>query len=192
MKRNTEDERRWKLLQLLARSAAAKEIIGKRPQIENALRATRRRVWPLATVARLFGISASLLRKWAKEGLVSLFRRPSAHHRPGLTEKAVRRFLKELAEEAESGTEVFPHRPRHAEERCRKATQELKPGEVLAPAEFAARARVAVTTVRRLLAIGELDAWYPTPHRPNICDWMEKERRKRKKHLTRKKARGGR
>ena len=172
-------------MHLLARSAAAKGIIGKRHAIESALRARRRRVWPLAAVARMFGISPSLLRKWAKQGLVSLFQRPTDSHRPGLTERAIRQFLKELAAEAESGIELFHHRPRPAEERCREAVRGLKPGEVLAPAEFAARAEVAVTTVRRLLVIRELDAWYPTPHRPKICDWMEKERRNR---LTKKRA----
>jgi len=189
VKRNFSDERRWKLLQFLARSAAAKGIPGKHCEIEGTLDGNRRRVWPLATVARLFGISPSLLRKWAKLGLVSLFKRPSGHYRPGLTERAVRRFLKELAEAAESGIQLRYRRPCPAWKRCREAVRGLKPGEALAPAEFAARAGVSVTTVRRLLAMHELNAWHPTPHRPKVCDWMEKNRRN---SLTRKKSGKGR
>ena len=116
-----QDMRFERILRLLEGSSAAGRIAGNRARIESALRAKPRRVWPLATVARLFGISPSLLRKWVGQGLLSRFRRPTAHHRPGLTERAVRRFLRELAGEAESGTPVFLHRPRPAEKRCREA-----------------------------------------------------------------------
>lgn len=167
------------MLHLLAGSQAAKGTIANRHEVERNLKATPRRVWPLAKVARWFGISPSLLRKWAKQGLLPLFKRPSEHHRPGVTGHAIRTFLAELVSATESGMEVYCHRARPAEKRCHEAMRSLKPGEALAPAEFAARARVAVTTVRRLLAMGELRAWYPTPHRPKICDWMEIERRKR-------------
>lgn len=181
-------DKRMKMLRLFSRSEAMRGIIERRPEIENALCGKKRRVWPLATVARLFGISPSLLRKWAKQGMVSLFKRPSDRHRPGLTAKAVRKFLGELAAAAESRMEFFPHRPRPAEQRCHDVVGGLKPGEVLAPAEFAARAKVAVTTVRRLLAMRELHAWYPTPHRPKVCDWGEEKRRNR---LTKKKTKNG-
>jgi transposase-like protein len=164
-------------------------ILERRSQIESALRAKPRRVWPFATVARLFGISPSLLRKWVEQGLLSRFRRPSDQHRPGLTERAIRRFLDAVATESESGVELFRERARPAEEKCRKAKTGLRAREALSPAEFAARAGVAVTTVLRLLAEGTLNAWYPTPHRPKICTWMEKERRIR---LTRKMAKKGR
>ena len=183
MKRDTKFDRRMKTLRLLASSTAAKNILDKRPQIESALRTKTKRVWPLATVARLFGISPSLLRKWATQGLVSLFKPPTERHRPGLTEQAIRKFLAGLSAEAASGIELFLHRPRPAEEKCRETVRGLKPGEALAPAEFAVRAKVAVTTVRRLLVMGELDAWYPTKYRPKICDWDEKNRRNR---LTKK------
>ena len=189
MRRDIQFDRQYRILRLLAGSPGARSIAGDRTRIESALRAKPRRVWPLATVARLFGISPSLLRKWTGQGFLSMFRRPTEHHRPGLTERAVRKFLAELAAEAESGTEYFLHRPRRAEEKCRKANANWKPGEALAPAEFAARAGVSVTTVRRLLAAGDLDAWHPTPHRPKICDRWEKERRNR---LTKKKAKKGR
>ena len=118
-------------------------------------------------------------------GLLSRFRRPSKSHRTGLTPRSVRTFLRELAEQSEWEIELVRKRPRPAEQRCVKATVELGKRETLAPAEFAARARVAVTTVRRLLAEGTLDAWRHTPHRPKICTWMEKERRNR---LTKKMA----
>lgn len=121
--------------------------------------------------------------------MVSLFQRPTEKHRPGLTPQAVCRFLKELAGAAEYGIEVFPHRPRPAEERCRDAMRGLKEGELLDPEEFAARARVSVTTVRRLVALDELPAWRPTPHRPKICSWLEKNRKNR---LTGKKGKQGR
>jgi transposase-like protein len=161
----------------------------RRSWIESALHAKPKRVWPFATVARLFGISPSLLRKWVEQDLLSRFRRPTEHHRPGLTERAIRRFLAAVATESESGVELFRERARPAEEKCRTAKTELQAGEALSPAEFAARAGVAVTTVHRLLAEGSLQAWYPTPHRPKICTSIEKNRRK---SLTRKMAKKGR
>jgi transposase-like protein len=124
-------------------------MIERRAWIERALRVKPRRVWPFATVAHLFGISPSLLRKWVERGLLSRFRRPTEHHRPGLTERAIRRFLAAVATESESGVELFRERARPAEEKCRTAKTELQAGEALSPAEFAARAGVAVTTVHR-------------------------------------------
>ncbi len=172
------------LLHLLQTSPAAGKIVGARKAIESHLRAQPRRVWPGATIARHFGISASLLRKWMDMGLIARFKPPSRHYRAGLTERSIRDFLRGLSKQAEWGIGLVRIRDRPAEERCRKAFRELQPGEAPSTREFAARAGVAVTTVHRLLACGILQAWYPTPYRPKICGWQEKDRRKR---LTRKK-----
>jgi len=172
-----------RILRLVSVSRAAKEIVVNRAVIEKSLSSKPRLVWPLATVARLMGISPSLLRKWANLGLITLYQRPTAHHRPGLTRKAIHKFLAELAEESASILEIYFRRPRPAEAKCLKAICGLQKGDIFTPAEFAARAGVATTTVHRLIACHVLDVWYPTPHRPKICNYLEKERRKR---LTRK------
>jgi transposase-like protein len=177
------------VFRLLRSSPAAWKIVEARETIERSLRSRPRKVWPTATIAKLFGISPSLLRKWVHLGLIPRFRPPSKYYRPGLTARSVRSFLRELAEPVEWGIQLVRKRTRPAEEKCRKALRELAGGEAPAPAEFAARAGVAVTTVHRLLADGFLPAWYPTPHPPRICEWVEKNRRKM---LTRKTAKNAR
>lgn len=186
MKQPAKDERLRKIYGLLSGSPAVWRIIENRASIEMQVGAVRRKVWPFAKVARIFGISPSLLRKWIGQGLLAPFRRPTAYHRPGLTVPAIQRFLDEVTGQAEWGGPAGLDRKRPAEERCRQAARELRPGEALSVADFAARAGVAATTVHRLLAVGILCAWHPTPHRPKICDWREKER------LTRKSAKRGR
>ena len=184
MKRSVKEERLWAIRQLVAGSAAARRINERPAEIEAQLRARPRRVWPTATVARMLGISRALLRKWVGQGLLVPFERPSEQHRPGFTERGVREFLANLAEAGDGRIWVRPRgRPQPAEARCREAGCHLADGEEYSPAEFAARAGVSVTTVMRMLACGELEAWYPTPHRPKICNWQQKERKKR---LTRK------
>jgi transposase-like protein len=183
--RPAKEKRRLAIFRLFLRSEAVRTIMARHAWIERQMREKPRKVWPFAKIARLFGISPSLLRKWVAQGLITRFRPPSAHHREGLTERAVREFLREVAERADSGIEFTLRRPRPAVEKCRKVLRELQRGEALTPREFAARAGVAPTTVHRLLAEHFLVAWYPTPYRPKICDFLEKDRRIR---LTRKKA----
>lgn len=185
MKRSTKNHRRLRLFYLLRNSSAVWRILERRSFIESSLRTKPRRVWPFATVARLFGISPSLLRKWVEQDILSQFQRPTEHHRPGLTKRAIRRFLAAVAAESNFGVQLFRERARPAEKRCRETVRGLQSGEVVPPAKFASRAGVAVTTVHRLVAMGRLQAWYPTPHRPKICTWAEKDRRNL---LTRKMA----
>lgn len=185
MKRPANEERLRQIYRLLRASPAVWRIIEQRAFIEAQLHQVRRKVWPFAKVARLFGISPSLLRKWIGQGLLAPFGRPTEYHHPGLTVPAIQSFLDEVTEQAKWGIPAVPERKRPAEERCRKAARELRPGEALTVPDFAARAGVAAATVHRLLAAGSLCAWYATPRRPKICDWMEKERRNR---LTRKRA----
>lgn len=190
MKRSAKDKRVWAIRQLVAGSAAARRISERRAEIEAQLRERRPRVWPTATVARMLGISRALLRKWVGQGLLVPFERPSESHRPGFTERGVREFLANLAQAGDGRIRVSPRQRRWpAAERCQEWGCHLADGEEYSPAEFAVRAGVSVTTVMRMLAIGELEAWYPTPHRPKICNWQQKERKNR---LTRKTAKRGR
>lgn len=114
VKRSARDDKELRIYRLLRSSPAAWKIIESRAAIEHHLRSRPRRVWPCATIAKLFGISPGLLRKWIDQGLLSRFRRPSEHHRPGLTARSVQSFLRELAEKRPmghpSGEEAVPAR----------------------------------------------------------------------------------
>lgn len=169
MSLSAKDRKELQFRRLLESSPSALKIVADRTLIEERLRALPRRVWPLATVARLFGASPSLLRKWMGRGLLAPFKQPSKSYRSGITVRGIQAFLRQLCEQAERGIRFRRRRRYPAGEKCLKAFRELGRDEILSPAEFAARARVGVTTVHRLLAAGWLDGWYPSPHRPKIC-----------------------
>jgi len=75
--------------------------------------------------------------------------------------------------------ELDTKRRKPAEERCRQAAWQLGRNELLKPDEFAARACVSVTTVRRMLAAEIIREYRPTPRRIRICHWDRKKLRKR-------------
>jgi hypothetical protein len=58
----------------------------------------------MATVARHFGISPSVLHKGVAQGFLSWFERLNEYHRPGLTERVIRKFIAALAAESEASS----------------------------------------------------------------------------------------
>jgi transposase-like protein len=152
--------------------------------IKVRLRAAQRKMWPVAHVARLFEVSERLLWKWISDGCINRYRRPTKHHRSGITAKAIGGFLKKLDDCASYGIGYQNRRRRPAEEKGRAIASGLPLGAALTPKEFAARAGISPTTARRLAESGFVYALRPTPRRIKICHPSE---RFRKKRLTRQK-----
>jgi hypothetical protein len=149
------------------------------PKLQQAVRQQNRKVWPLAHVAGLFEISERLLWKWVAAGILTRYRRPTTHHKKGLTAKSLLTFLKQLQEYGAFIEEVRNDRRRSAEAKSREVARQLGVDEQLTPRQFADRAKVSLTTVHRCVFIGSLDTQRPTPHRIRICHWSAKYRKKR-------------
>lgn len=160
-------------------SDAARAILDRQTGIKVRLRTAQRKIWPVAQVARLFEISERLLWKWISDGCISRYRRPTKHHRSGITANAIRAFLRELDDGASYGIGYQNTRRRPAEEKGRAIARGLSVGAALTPKEFATRAGISPTTVRRLAGSGVVYAQRPTPCRIKICDPSERFRRKR-------------
>lgn len=172
-----------KIMLLLTKSEAARRLGERADDLRQHL--PKRKIWPLAQVARMFGVSQTLLRRWIKSGVLRKFR-SLPHHRKGLGEREIRRFLREVSEAAEVvGNPTWNERARPAEKRCRDLATSMSSGESLIPREFAARANVAVTTVRRLAGDRRLPSFRPTPYRIRIGDQSQKKRRKFRKPFDR-------
>lgn len=164
---------------LYRRSDAARAILDRRSAIEARLRVEKRKVWPVARVARLFDISARLLWMWISKGCIRPYRQPTKNHRPGISAKAIRALLNQLEGAASHSPQYTNSRRRMAEEKCRATANSMERGEELTPKRFAARARVSQTTVHRLIGSGLLYARRPTPHRKRICHPSEQFKKKR-------------
>ena len=167
---------------LLRSSSAAHDIGCRRFEIEAQLRTDKRKVWPVARVARLFRVSVRLLWQWIGEGFIAIYRRPTEYHRKGITAQAIQEFLSCLDR---AGVGVCRERRcrRPALEKCQQALLELAKDELLTPREFAARAHVSVATVWRATRSGKLPAVWWTRQLRSICRNPEIHG---KKSLTRK------
>ena len=180
--------RRRKLIEkLFRRSWVLHRVRDRRAEIQARLRSVKRKVWPVARVARLLGVSVRLLWQWIADGAIAAYERPSEHHCKGITARAIHRFLGCLDE---AGMCVFPRRqsPSPAMEKCRLALRKLAQDELLTPGKFATRAGVSVATVWRATASGSLPAVWETRRLRRICrnpNFFQKNR------LTRKQARQG-
>lgn len=161
-------QRREKLRQLLSYSPAAHKLRGRHMEIKEELRRDRRKVWPVARAARLLGISSRLLWQWISNGLLPAYRRPTEHHRKGITGQALRAFLDQLSQ-AWPYSEPQRRYPHPAQEKCRQALQIMSEEELLTPREFAARAGVSVATVWRATASRNLPALWQTHRLRRIC-----------------------
>lgn len=170
---------------LLLRSPTALALATRRSKIQPRLRAEAKKVWPVAQVARLFEISERLLWDWITEGFLSRNRRPIRNYQKGITTDAIRKFLKHLEESSYLGENLRRSRKRAAADRCKNMARQLQPEEQLTPRQFAMRARVSLSTVRRLVAGGILCGHRPTPSRIKLCHPSQKYGKKR---LTAKKA----
>jgi len=162
-------QQRWeKLRQLLLYSPAAHKVRGRQMEIREELGRDRRKVWPVARAARLFGVSPRLLWQWIGNGLLPAYRRPTEQHRKGITSQALRAFLDQLSR-AWSYSEPQRRCPRPAGKKCLQALQALAEEELLTPSEFATRAGVSVSTVRRATVSRQLPALWQTLRLRRIC-----------------------
>lgn len=173
------DTRKSATLRLLDRSPKALGLARRALDLQRAMRQQNRKIWPVARVAGLFNISERLLWKWIAAGSLTLYRRPTLHHKKGLTVRSVLTFLKQLDDYGVFVSDVRNNRRRSAEAKSREVANQLRVDEQLTPREFADRANVSVTTVHRCVLIGLLDTQRPTPHRIRICHWSAKYRKKR-------------
>ena len=180
MKRS--QQRTEKLRRLLSYSPAAHKVRGRKVEIEEKLDREQRKVWPVARAARLLGISPRLLWQWIGDGLLPTYRRPTEHHRKGITALALRAFLTQLSQ-AWSCNAPQRRCPHPAQEKCRQALQALAEKELLSPRQFAARAGVSVATVWRATAARQLPALWKNRRLRQIC---RNPHFHRKKSLTRK------
>jgi hypothetical protein len=153
--------------------------------IESQLAPKTRKVWPVARVACLFGVSERLVWNWIASGVLPRYRPRSKNHRKGIAASAIQAFLRDLEQYASFGVELTRERKRPAWEKGKAEAGKLREDEELTPAQFAARASVSVATVHRLVADNVLHSERPTDHRIKICHWRRKYRRKL---LTRKKS----
>jgi hypothetical protein len=128
-------------------------------------------------------MSERLLRQWIGKGIIPMFSRPSASHRSGISEDAIRDFLRHIVRGASFGLGPHQGRRQPAREKCVAAASQLKDDEELTPNEFAEKAGVSVTTVRRLAGEDAFDSYRPTSRRCIICTSVQKYR---KEQLTRK------
>ena len=159
--------KRKQIERLFRRSWVLHNVRDRRAEIRAQLRSVKRKVWPVAHVARLFGVSVRLLWQWVADGIIPAYQRPSGNHRKGITAGAIRGFLNSL----EAIPYVSPRRqyPSPALERCRRALGELAMDELLTPEEFAARAGVSVATVWRATASRQIPAIWRTRRLRSIC-----------------------
>lgn len=129
--------KREQIERLFRRSWVLHNIRDRCAEIQAQLRSVKRRIWPVAHVARLLGVSVRLLWQWTADGVIPAYDRPSKSHRKGITARAIRGFLSSL----EAGRHVSPRRqyPSPALEKCRQALRNLAQDELLTPEEFAAR-----------------------------------------------------
>lgn len=194
--RRRSDNVRQEDWRLFDRSEAARRVLGRKGWIEAELRARPMKVLPVRRVARLFSLSERLLWVWIGRKVLPARRRPSKCHTPlksGVTERAVREFLRRLARCGEMSDFVEKHRwpsdrPR-TKARQRPANKKCQEGEKMLrgwnpiPREYAEAVGVSVSTVYRLLNDGRLSCYRPSNHRIKICRFFDK---KRKSALTRK------
>ncbi len=167
------------ILDLVRRSPLARTIIERKDWIKRQICLKRRKVWPTAYVAGLFGVSERLLWKWVERGAIPTYRRPTKRHRKGITHRAIQEFLRDLEQWASFGLGLTRPRKRPAWERAKEEARKLQRDEELTPAQFASRARVSVTTIYRLLAANDLHSVRPTDHRIKICRWGRRKKRRK-------------
>lgn len=170
------------LNRLLSYSPAAHGVRDRQREITAKLHDDQRKVWPFARAARLLGISPRLLWQWIGDGLLSTYRRPTEHHRKGITAQALRNFLDGL-HRGWSYSGAKRRCPRPAQEKCQQALRALAEKELLTPREFATRAGVSVATVWRATASRRLPALWETCRLRKIC---RDPHLHQKKPLTRK------
>lgn len=177
-------------------SEAARRVLERRKLIEAELCARPMKVLPVRRVARLFGLSERTLWVWIKRGVLSTRRRPRerpTHLKSGITERAVREFLRRLARCGAARNFVEEHRwppdrprtkarRRPANEKCQEGDKMLRERNPT-PREYAEAVGVSVSTVYRLLYDRRLFGYRPSKHRIRLCHFCDK---RRKSALTRK------
>jgi hypothetical protein len=152
---------------LLRRSPAAQQIAARCSEIDAIMRERPQKIWPVAKVARLFGISSRLLWKWIDEGALTRHKpsrewrkdssgNPLRCHRKGLTRQAVVKFVRGLADTAQFMAAHPRPKSSPAKQRCLALFKGLNREDMPTPMEFASRAGVSISNVRRLIRYGWL------------------------------------
>lgn len=160
---------RFDAFHLIRTSALAREVFRNRRWIQKRLNSENRRVWPVAKVARIFGVSERLLWNWIESGLLRT-QRPQPFHKRGISKPAAVRFLKLLEKEGDEcgfgdyGS-IFGSPAGRPDIAMRKIRRAWHGSNGLTPCQFAGRAGVSRTTVMRAIHDGDLNAWNPTPRR---------------------------
>ena len=116
-------QKRKQIERLFRRSWVLHGVCDRRAEIQERLRSAKRKVWPVAHVARLLGVSVRLLWQWVATGVIATYERPSEHHRKGITAGEIHRFLGCIKE---ANMRVSPRRqyPSPAMEKCRRALRD--------------------------------------------------------------------
>jgi hypothetical protein len=177
-RRQRQIEQQRPVARLVERSPAVRRISENAEALRLHLRLRKRKIWPLATVAKLFGVSPSLLRKWIDCGVLSRSRLPKPY-RPGITEQSIRRLLRQLAGDSDWISELDTKRQRPAERKCGETCRQLGRRELLTSNEFAELAGVSMTTVHRMVESKIIRSHRPTPGRIMICHWDSRIVKKR-------------
>ena len=162
--------RRLAIYQLLRKSPAARALAERREEINVALDARPRKIWPVAAVARFFGISPRLLWNWIGQNLITEARPPAKWGRAaggkpvagmmkGLSPGSIRSFLEILVKQHRCSLPQPAVRKSPAAQRCLEHLKTLRTEQCPTPLEFAAGAGVSAATVRRLIRQRRLPSW---------------------------------
>jgi len=176
--RRVKQQQGSRVIALLAISPKARDIAMRSSAILAQLRERKRKIWPLTAVAKMLGISPNLLRSWIRSGCLRSYR-PPPNHRRGIKADEIRIFVEKVTDYSQYLKFSGGFRRRPARERCRSVFAQLDRSETLSPREFAERAKVATTTVRRLASLQVINAHRPTPHRIRICrsNWKDSSKK---------------
>ncbi len=86
------------LLDTFRRSAALQRIAADEERLRLLVKGDRRKIIPVAVVARWLEVSNRQMWTWAEQGWISTYRRPSERYKKGISKPGFTRFLKRLVE----------------------------------------------------------------------------------------------
>ena len=86
------------LLTTFRRSAALQRLAADEQRLRQIVKNDRRKIIPVAEVARWLGVSNRQMWNWIEQGWINTYRGPSESYKKGISKPDFSRFLKRLAE----------------------------------------------------------------------------------------------
>lgn len=172
----------FELLNTFRRSDALQRIALDETRLRQIVKNDRRKIIPVAAIARWLGVSNRQMWKWIDQGWISTYSRPSESYRKGISKPGFTRFLNRVKEQAALANDMLSTVPRGrppvAREKLRAAYRAEVVTAGMTPKQCAEAVGISADSVCRALHAGDIPGRSRTRHRLCVGTMGSRPRRK--------------